>query len=262
MCWSQALRANLLRVNSMESSQKTRLILVVCANVLLSATVAVAIWTNADKAKDAKETAVASDSASTTSSVAGVANSVGDASGTKATEVTDKFPVSKRDEVQKEARKEVGTNDPMKSLRTASTYAVKAMDDTGLTSDLFVSKKKPSSKMVSYAGFVPPPPPDPVAAAPVHHVAAPVARFEPIPHTSERKMFGIKVTGIIGNRAMLLMRKEGMSRSEKPEVVCLAPGEQVRNINSLPVSVLSVDKDRVTLEVDGDRFVKTLPEIR
>ena len=246
----------------MESSQKTRLILVVCANVLLSATVALSIWSSADKAKDAKETTVASNSANTTSQIDDTKAAV-DNTGSEAVETIEKFPVSKRNEVQKEARKEVGTNDPMKSLRTASTYAVKAMDDTGLTSDLFVSKKKPSSKMVSYPGFVPPPPPDPATAPPVQHVApAPVAHFDAIPPTPERKMFGIKVTGIIGNRAMLLMRKEGMSRSEKPEVVCLAPGEQVRNINSLPVSVLSVDKDRVTLEVDGDRFVKTLPEIR
>ncbi len=246
----------------MESSQKTRLILVVCANVLLSATVALAIWTNADKAKDSSSVVADSTVGSeiTKSENTAEAGSATKVASAQTVEADVRYPASKRNEVQKLARKDAGSDEPMKSIKTASSCVVRAMDDSGLTSDVFVSKKKPTGKMVSYPGFVPPPPPDPVAAAPVQR-SHQVAQFDAVSHTPERK-FGIKVTGIIGNRAMLLMRKEGMSRNEKPEVVCLAPGEQVRNINNLPVSVLVVDKDSVTLEVNGDRFVKTLPEIR
>lgn len=259
----------------MESSQKTRLVLVVCANVLLSAAVALVIWNGADKARDAKdpapsavETAAGTANANDSSSVAKIEQSAETSSDkgdlTSSANSKDKFPSSDREQIRKSARREAGSNDPMRSIKTASAYTVSAMDDSGLTSEQLVSRKKASSKMVSYPGFVPPPPPDPVGP-PVSSVAhaAPVLRLDPVSHHApERKMLGIKVTGIIGNKAMLLMRKEGMSRNERPEVVCLAPGEQVRNINNLPVSVLSVERDRVTLEVDGDRFIKTLPEIR
>lgn len=255
----------------MESSQKTRLVLVVCANVLLSAAVALVIWNGADKARDLKDpapsAAVAPAGTKDASSVAkleqpGETSSVkGDP--TSSASNKDKFPSSDREQVRKSARREAGSNDPMRSIKTATAYTVAAMDDSGLTSEQLVSRKKASSKMVSYPGFVPPPPPDPVGPPVSAAHAAPVLRLDPVSHHApERKMLGIKVTGIIGNKAMLLMRKEGMSRNEKPEVVCLAPGEQVRNINNMPVSVLSVERDRVTLEVDGDRFIKTLPEIR
>lgn len=76
------------------------------------------------------------------------------------------------------------------------------------------------------------------------------------------KMAGITVTAVIGNKAMLSLRREGSNRRQRPEIVCLAAGEQIRTGNNVPVSVIAVEPYRVILDVDGERFVKSLPEIR
>ncbi len=75
------------------------------------------------------------------------------------------------------------------------------------------------------------------------------------------RIAGVRFSGVIGNKAILELRREGSKRWERPEVICLAAGEEVRSINNVPISVLDVKPEQVVFDVDGDRFVKALPQI-
>ena len=76
-------------------------------------------------------------------------------------------------------------------------------------------------------------------------------------------MDGITVTAVMGNRAMLKLERPGRRhRHGVPEVVCLAVGEHIRTPYNVSVAIVAVEPYRVTLDIDGDRFVKSLTEIR
>jgi hypothetical protein len=77
------------------------------------------------------------------------------------------------------------------------------------------------------------------------------------------KMDGITVTAVMGNKAMLKLEKPSRRHHhEVPEVVCLAVGEHIRTPYNVSVAIVAVEPYRVTLDIDGDRFVKSLTEIR
>ena len=76
------------------------------------------------------------------------------------------------------------------------------------------------------------------------------------------RLTGIRLTAVIGNKAMLSLKAEGSHSHERPEIFCLAAGEQVRTLDNLPLSVIKVEADRVVLDMNGERFVKSLPGVR
>lgn len=226
--------------------------MVLSANLLLSVAVGLAIFNNqtaSQATQTAKETA----------------SNLESRNAPKTGAKSETYPAISRAEAVSEARKDAGRPDPM----TAS----------GLTAGAMVNRASKSTKQSQENLFVPPPPPvqgvAPTASSSIMAANNSVSRQtnlslqEEVPARIEAntpmnkafKLAGIKLSGVIGNKAILLMRREGARRSERPEVICLAPGDQISTMSKVPISVVSVDPDRVTLELAGNRYVKPLPDI-
>ena len=109
--------------------------------------------------------------------------------------------------------------------------------------------------------FVPPPP---AIESDREPVSAPAPKFlrESKRRAAQGKLAGVKLSGVIGNKAILVLRRQGTSFDESPEAICLAPGEKVTTINNVPISILEVEPKKVVMNVGGDRLERLLPDIR
>lgn len=235
--WRHAARH--LRDKLMKDSRKTRLVLVLTANLLLSLTVGYGIWR-------AKTTPTS------TAALAAKPQDAENAAERKIAALENKIALleSKNAETAikpaEASAKDAGSNPPAARKSASSRAAARPQLDS----------------------FVPPPPviegyaPRETSARPIstsNAVSRPRPRYR---QTAQSKFAGVKLTGVIGNKAILLMRKEGMQESESPEAVCLAPGERVTTINNVPISIIDVQPKKVVMEVGGDRLEKLLPDIR
>lgn len=177
-----------------------------------------------------------------------------------ATPSVSRYPATKRNDAAVVAKQSVGRKDPMVPLNGDESYISGLSNESNHAkatvekTKTVVAKAEDNAASTKVATLVPPPPP---RALPVEHVQNQTWKTSP-----PNGLGGVRLTAVIGDKAMLSVRREGSSRSERPEVICLSAGEQTKTVDNVPVSVVSVDKDRVVFEVGGDRFVRSLPEIR
>lgn len=243
--------------------------MVVAANLVLSLVVGIAVWNQKPQAK--KENSEASSTQAQRSSSPISSNSQ---TGTKQPEEESQktaqvlYPASSRSQEQAISRKNAGRNDPMQLAQLASDEEA-APAESFQTSQKGANSGRKSTNGREQIAYLPPPPP-------VVHLGngyiPPLYNTDPR-HTSRigseskkrepaYKVHGIKVSGIIGDRAILIMRPEGSRMTDRPESLCLSAGDEVRTITKVPVSIESVEKDRVTFKVAGELCVKRLPDIR
>ncbi len=72
----------------------------------------------------------------------------------------------------------------------------------------------------------------------------------------------LKLTAIVGNKAVLSVPANVRSMTKWPATICLGPGEKIEDANNAALSIVSVDADSVTIDEDGERQVKALPTIK
>ncbi|MBX9721688.1 MAG: hypothetical protein K2X81_09860 [Candidatus Obscuribacterales bacterium] len=255
----------------MKDSKKTQTIILVSSAFVLGAVVAPVVLNaiHSDK-KVAEQSSTSSsqqlaDGAATTKvqTVASV-TSPAIAANNELSSVTlskPQYPATKRIDAAFVAKQSVGRKDPMVPLDSDESYI---SDVTSASNQSKATVEKAETRTVvakakddvasSKVSLIPPPPP---RTLPLEHVQAQSWKSSP-----PNGLGGVRLTAVIGDKAMLSVRREGSSRSERPEVICLSAGEQTKTVDNVPVSVVSVDKDRVVFEVGGDRFVRSLPEIR
>lgn len=251
----------------MNDTRKPQLILVIAANLVLSLGIGLAILNGNSSHKSPERAGKVSQVSKLDSDTSASSQSLAVKAGAESvTAPQAKFPATTRGAALERAKTAAKHRDPMASFSSHSQYPEshnQLVSETVETVSEHSSKQQDASNESENTTapltalhaksrtimHVPPPPPL-IGAAP-----APGFGFQ-------GKLAGITVTAVMGNKAMLKLRREGMRKNEKPEVVCLAPGEQIRTYNNLSLSVVAVEPYRVTLDVDGDRFVKSLPEIK
>lgn len=112
--------------------------------------------------------------------------------------------------------------------------------------------------------LVPPPPPmtmpglggGPANSGQPPDMGLPIAQL-PMPPEKPSIMQHLKLSAIIGNKAIIAVPYEVRFQNKWPAVISLGPGEQFESIR-----VVSVDPDSVTIDEDGERVVKSLASIR
>ena len=113
-------------------------------------------------------------------------------------------------------------------------------------------------EMAGKGQFVPPPPPLPGGRSPLSGDNQLPMSEMPAPPSKPTVAGQLKLTGIVGDRAIFAITDAELRGQKKwPRNITLGVGEQFES-----ASVLSIDKDTVTLEEDGERFVKELSRIR
>lgn len=118
-----------------------------------------------------------------------------------------------------------------------------------------VSANRPLRMAYLPVSELPPPPPEAPAMAPAPSYTYAAAPFQ----TRSQKSASIKFTGIIGNKAVLSLRRPGYRK--KYDTICLAPGEEARAPDDTLIAVQDVEPDRVTLVIGGKKIVQNLPHI-
>ena len=124
--------------------------------------------------------------------------------------------------------------------------------------DPLLQKKHSTSREAAYIPIseLPPPPP----AAPVYEpVRMPVPTYFSSAASRNQKYANIRFTGIIGNKAVLSLRRSGTRK--KYDTICLAPGEETITADDTVISVQQVEPDRVTFMLGGKKIVQSLPHI-
>jgi hypothetical protein len=114
------------------------------------------------------------------------------------------------------------------------------------------------------AGVVPPPPPHtvPLSEMPYPDQVAPrqavqVARkpqFLPAP-------LHLRLSAIVGERAIVLVPKELQIQNGWPRSFCLSKGDSIEDAKERRIQVASITQDSVVLEENGERFCKSLAPI-
>ncbi|MBX9687599.1 MAG: hypothetical protein K2X27_12905 [Candidatus Obscuribacterales bacterium] len=224
----------------MEAERKKRLIIVFSANLLLSLIVGLAFF--ASKKPQAK-TAVLPPKTATAGPTATAAPIPA------IPELRQTRQASLRQEIQPLARSGSGRPDPM---------FVHEQIERGPVEPVVAAADKPAPVLV-------PPPP---AISSLYETKLPAIPALPqsreLPRLAWKsnpvsKLDGVKLTAVIGNKAMLAVRRKN---SERSEIICLAAGEETLTPGERPLTIVSVEPYRVVMEVDGDRMVRSLPEIR
>lgn len=245
----------------MNKSDKSRMLMVLAANLLLSTVVGVAI---VNQKNGADKSAKLSDKQS-------LQKSALIQSERNLPNANQPNSDSQKDEVLTHAKLDAGRNDPM----SEDGAGAEVFSNSSPRQNRNSSSRSIPVQTIRAGAFVPPPPPlesmlsgsnagsiIPAAQAYTNPVKIQGTKFRSEPNEPIYKTHGIKVSGIIGNRAILIMRQEGSRRTDRPEAITMSVGEEIRTINKIPVSIESVEKDRVTFKVAGQLCVKSLPDIR
>lgn len=231
----------------MDDNRKSKMIIVLIANLALAGGVLLAIWNGGDSSRGKKPAAPAHDGVSPSA-----LNPAGQPPNASAA-------VSQKDGLATTISAEHGeagkTEEHPASLRGAMS---REESTPAALKKIPVPAPPPISPGVALSEL-PPPPDPPGPPLPVGKRAGNSAKKR---FAGPLKVSGIKLTAIIGSKAMLALRREGSSRNERPEIVCLSIGEHVLTSDNVLISVVSVEPDHVILEVGGERFIKSLPAIR
>lgn len=224
----------------MTNTRKTTMILALSANFVLSAFLCFAIWSGNQSAAKKNDNSVGQD------------NEASKLVAARAT--SQRYRATTREEAIKQARQSAIRRDPTSlGLSSASTYL--APQDAKYANKISVPSQAVVHKVPAPPAILPiaelPPPPSPTVSV----------QSTPNRSTKQRGLAGLKLTGVIGNKAIISMRREGSRRTDRPEILCLAPGEETRTIDNTLVSIESVEKDRVTLCIGGKRMTRILPDI-
>jgi hypothetical protein len=180
-----------------------------------------------------------------------------------------------RDQAGKEAREVAGREDPMMYVSGYLPYPA-TKPNTGDSSLNKIAKttknhkniwEKPVGKIpklippppTDMAKLVPPPPPTSefpkqgfgsIANLPISTLPSPPSR----PTIADK----MKLVSILDDKAILAFSNPNLQIKNKwPKTLTLGPGDQFES-----VSVISVDRDSITLQEDGERSVKVLERVR
>lgn len=185
------------------------------------------------------------------------------------------YPATKRDEASVTAKQLAGREDPMKGLFERTPYPgpwTKVAQSGGRTTsdDEKAEAEEKAGKEGKGSGTVPPPPPPveatkaPPPPAPIAADAPPELPIENLPQPPEKPMVSpsLKLTAIIGNKAVLEVPFKLRIANKWPSTISLGPGERFEDPANGSFSVVSVDPDSVTIEEESERSVKSLPQIK
>ncbi len=188
-----------------------------------------------------------------------------------------KYPSTKRDEAASTAHQIAGRQDPMQGAFEKVPYPApwsRAGSGGGRTSqddeqDADREKNKLEGKDKLADKVLPPPPPPtkserPVPPPPPSVVEAPSLPIDNLPQPPDKPLVSpsLKLTGILGNKAVLTVPLLLRTQNKWPSVICLGPGEKFEDPTNGSFSVVSVDQDSVTIDEEGERSVKSLPQIK
>ncbi|MBY0356715.1 MAG: hypothetical protein K2W82_01835 [Candidatus Obscuribacterales bacterium] len=190
-----------------------------------------------------------------------------------------KFPATKREQAALEAKQKAGRTNPMTPVFEGGTFprfSAHGQTETLPTEAKGIVPAPPKSKNKAKPGInalavasaakqrlVPPPPPtvmpslagNPGGSLPPE-AGLPIMQLPPPP--DKPSMAGhLRLSAIIGNRAVIQVPYELRFQHRWPAQLMLGPGEQFESIR-----VVSVDPDSVTIDEDGERSIKTLAAIK
>ena len=158
-----------------------------------------------------------------------------------------------------DAKKNGASPEPPGAPPSRRLLNVRSASLTSATSpDPFAHKKRSTSREAAYipVSELPAPPP----AIPVYEPVRTPASSYSYSLSRNQKYGKIKFTGIIGNKAVLSLRRSGTRR--KYDTICLAPGEETLTADDTVISVQQVEPDRVTFMLGGKKIVQSLPRVR
>ena len=179
------------------------------------------------------------------------------------------FPATKRDEASAEARQVAGRKDPMQPTAEHATFpqwskgGVGGADEEGDKPEVVkVPPPPPEIPSTKNEKLAPPPPPPSDSAVGTNIPGVVDPGQLPMPPEKPSVAQFLKLTAIVGNKAILSVPANVRSMTKWPAIISLGPGEKIEDTNNAALSVVSVDPDSVTIDEDGERSVKTLPTIR
>lgn len=201
-----------------------------------------------------------------------------------------RYPAISREEAIALARADAGKFDPMnerggaagpspdlsidKTSRPTAAAAAKMnagrRDPMGAIEESDWSRRHPQRASApverSAAIEVPPPPNNTVATSELPY---PPARPSQRPHPQETKKpeflpapLHLKLSAIVGERAIVLVPLELQLQNGWPRSFCLAKGDSIEDVRERRIQVASISQDSVILEENGERFCKSLAPIR
>jgi len=191
---------------------------------------------------------------------------------TKTTVVT-KYPATKRPEAISAARQVAGREDPTVATFEKAQYPSpwskagaaglghKEGDSQTASADDTTKVPPPPPKTEKEP---PAPPPPPSTGGGPASASAPEIPIDNLPAPPDKPMVtpSLKLTAILGNKAILSVPMQLRTQNKWPAVICLGAGERFEDPTNGSFSVVSVDQDSVTIEEEQERSVKSLPQIK
>ena len=189
------------------------------------------------------------------------------------------YPATRREEAVSSARQVAGREDPFAGHFEKTAYPgpwTKVAKTGGRTTlDDDNDEKEKANKEHKYAsagsGSVPVPPPPPKSEKPVPPPPPPGTGGQlaelpigSLPEPPDKPLVSpnLKLSAILGNKAVLSVPMQLRVQNKWPAVICLGPGERFEDPANGTFSVVSVDQDSVTIEEESERSVKSLPQIK
>lgn len=192
-----------------------------------------------------------------------------------------KYGSTKREEAISAAKQVAGRQDPMaggfERPQYPSPWSLIASAGGRTTVDDERDEQEKANKerlknKTAGGSFVPPPPPlkeravppPPPASSAGAIAEAPSLPIDNLPMPPDKPLVspGLRLSAIVGNKAMLAVPLKLRMQNKWPAVICLGPGEKFEDPSNGSFSVVSVDRDSVTMEEEQERSVKSLPPIR
>lgn len=170
------------------------------------------------------------------------------------------MPATTRTQAQEQAKNDSGRNDPLAPVTGFKHFpshdaSLVAPDKMAQTSKTNAVKKGGLSESNPYLKI--PPPPPATTSYPASANELPVSDL-PTPPERPTLVNSIKLTGIVGNKAIFSVTDMSARLKNKwPKALLLGAGDHFESI-----SVISVDADRAVIEENGERVDKRLERIR
>jgi hypothetical protein len=201
----------------------------------------------------------------------------------------DKFPATRRTEATAAAKEVAGREDPTAGTFEKTPYPApwtkagaaaveedsKDNADKGNnvkipppppTADNVTAKSEKSHKTSGKEVPIPPPPPSGLTAKGSDAGSTAQLPIDELPQPPDKPMVTqkLKLIAILGNKAMFAVPAELRQQNKWPATICVGPGEPYSYGDSAngSFSVVSVDRDSVTIEEEQERSVKSLPQIK
>ena len=162
---------------------------------------------------------------------------------------------TKRPEAVASARQHAGRNDPMQAIS----------NEPLITSHLSPAAEKKGIAVLSSASApirVPPPPinysDDNVQLQGVMNSQPRVAKKPQY----YQALSGLRLSAIVGDKALLLVPKYLQRQNGWPRSFCLAKGDSIQDAREHNIQIASVSSDSVVLEEGGEKLAKSLSPVR